>query len=94
MVLGYPCGRNYQISNSDILEAKRRINNDFIFIGLTEESETSYLLFKAMFSDGFLPSDYEVSRVRVNVKRHTEIDHNKLACDLIDNNWTDSSEFE
>jgi hypothetical protein len=48
MVLGYDCGTPIHFSDREIEEAKRRIEFDLLFFGLSEESEATANLFYAM----------------------------------------------
>lgn len=45
MMLGYDCGVDIILTNKDLNEAKRRLQYDMAFFGITEESEASAKLF-------------------------------------------------
>lgn len=51
MVLGKRCGENITLTPADLVEAKRRVENDMYFVGLSEEPEASASLFLAEHSD-------------------------------------------
>jgi hypothetical protein len=49
MVLGIECGKPVALQEADIIEAKRRIREDFHFFGLMEEAEATAHLYRAMY---------------------------------------------
>jgi len=49
MILGRECGEVTSFKEGDLREAKRRLREDMLFVGLTEESNASAQLFMAMF---------------------------------------------
>jgi hypothetical protein len=62
MVLGYHCGNNIPtFTKEEMSDARSRVQNDFAFIGITEEPEASYLLFLAMFGPGHVADHPELA---------------------------------
>lgn len=52
MVMGVDCGAPQLMHRPDLDQAKLRLNTDFAFIGLTEESQATFELFLKMFGGG------------------------------------------
>ena len=52
MVMGVDCGAPQLMHRPDLDQAKRRLNTDFAFIGLLEESRATFELFLKMFGGG------------------------------------------
>jgi hypothetical protein len=97
MVLGYWCGFPYEIVPSDMLIVKKRLINDFAFIGISEDSKASAALFWAMLgspknhsSSAHLP---QINHVRENSRHTKEIDE-KLRKDLSVFLWRDQYDEE
>eukprot|EP00602_Paraphysomonas_sp_CaronLab_P010339 CAMPEP_0185023208 /NCGR_PEP_ID=MMETSP1103-20130426/5899_1 /TAXON_ID=36769 /ORGANISM="Paraphysomonas bandaiensis, Strain Caron Lab Isolate" /LENGTH=122 /DNA_ID=CAMNT_0027555685 /DNA_START=378 /DNA_END=742 /DNA_ORIENTATION=- len=89
MVMGYKCGEDILFTEEDLEEVKRRIANDFAFIGLTEESKATYELFQAMFGVQHLPSPLPYAMMyRKNSASSIELVGN-LTRQLRNLGWTD-----
>ena len=90
MVLGHPCMTPYVLIKSDIAVAKERLRG-FSFIGLTEDSVATALLFTKMYGEGRKNSSVtndDASHRRVN-RLNDHATHEKLVQDLQINNWVD-----
>jgi hypothetical protein len=49
MIVGQPCAAFYNVSLADVVEAKRRITEDFAFVGIVDYWEESVCLFHRMY---------------------------------------------
>lgn len=105
MLLGHTCGSDIQLHEADLIEAKRRINEDLYFFGLTEEPLASANLFLAMhhdqganpnrtnvFDKSFNPP-FNFRTGRVNSK-HSHNNHEKLLSELNEAGWSDRFDEE
>lgn len=95
MVLGHPCGGDVALHQSDIIEAIRRIRQDFKFVGLTEEPNASARLYLAMYVDEVIANnntidiDYLLNRSN---RKNTKISNatiNSLTDVLKEQKWSD-----
>jgi hypothetical protein len=90
MVLGYTCGQPIELSEVHMAEARRRLEEDFVFIGLTEEPRATQDLFLATFNIRLMEPLPVIPNIRSfygesnSKKRHIE-----LKDQLIRGNWSD-----
>ena len=90
MVLGFTCGQPIDISEAHMVEARRRLTKDFIFIGLTEEPRATQDLFLATFNIRLMEPIPVIPNIRSfygesnNKKKHAE-----LRRQLMRSNWSD-----
>lgn len=90
MVLGHNCGTEFTITDALLAEAKRRVEHDLAFVGLTEEAAASAKLFYAMYGAG-----RSEPKVQPYTKMYREnLNHSKLIrTQLLDvlkaQNWSD-----
>jgi hypothetical protein len=91
IVMGHFCQRKVTFGPDEVEEAKRRLRDDFLFVGLTEEPSASADLFVAMFGRGSLPLDFTQTKTRVN-GRHSSSAHKKHQCELTRNGWYDEAD--
>lgn len=93
MVLGHNCGTEVHISGELLVEAKRRVEHDFAFVGLTEEAAASAKLFYAMHGEG--KSEPKVKpytkMYRANLN-HSKQTRSHLLEVLKEQNWSDPPE--
>ena len=75
MVLGYACAKEIPLSVEDLEEAKRRINYDFLFIGLTEFPLQTEQLYRSMFPTETI----EIEAFKPRRKVRQNFDHNRLS---------------
>ena len=64
MVLGVPCAAPLQLNASLLAEAVRRLTSDFLFVGLTEEWDTSVCLFHATLGGEAVAAEFLNARPR------------------------------
>lgn len=98
MVLGYRCGEAVDLTPSDMVEAKRRIEHEFLFIGISGEEEAAARLFYVMHgfnsSEPFLtPALHHYNRNPYNPKN---INQQQISAkeDLLAYNWNDKHDME
>eukprot|EP00051_Salpingoeca_urceolata_P007793 m.100609 g.100609 ORF g.100609 m.100609 type:complete len:352 (-) comp15408_c0_seq3:115-1170(-) len=65
MILGYLCATVVSISAAELEEAKRRVREDFAFVGLQEYWNESVCLFHRMFGGTLLDNAFQNSRSHV-----------------------------
>lgn len=92
MVLGRYCASQYDLTHKDAREAKRRLREDFAFVGLTERWFDSVKLLYAMFGDA--PSECEVKlsyrKIRSNIYEKFKKDEHKLVIETLKRHrWVD-----
>lgn len=96
MVMRQECGTPVNMSSADVTEAKRRIKNDFKFIGITEESRATAELFYKMFGkigNQVPPHDFQNRMYRQNTQ-HTVEKNSELLHILRSHNWHDDADTE
>jgi hypothetical protein len=78
------------LTEKSLRVAIKRLHEEFIFIGLTEEALATEKLFLAMFQMS-LPAGYEFPQKLKYRKNslHTKSSHAFLSKNLTDSNWTD-----
>lgn len=92
MILGMPCGADPEppLMQKDLDEAKRRVREDFLFVGLTEEADATEKLFLAMFNGNMkLEQSFATVFHRKN-KKTTQEDQLKLEYNLTSTGWKDN----
>ena len=72
MVLGKTCSSVYSLSAADLEEAKRIVENEFLFVGLTDEYDRSICLFHAMLGGVVRPNEFLNSRRSDRLRGGTE----------------------
>ena len=90
MVLGYHCGSDIAVTAPMIAEAKRRLREEFLFIGLTEEPHATLHLFHTIFGGMNVGIN---SQIRRNTQ-HTVEKHDQLVEVLQQHNWSDGADEE
>lgn len=99
MLLGIDCGVDMRLTTKHMDEALRRLHYDTAFFGLTEESEASASLFKAMFTPNVVSGEHNARNLsslpdtfkmlpRKN-EVHTEELNAKLRAMLEESKWKD-----
>jgi hypothetical protein len=94
MVLGYDCGTDIEIKGHGMTEALRRIREDFLFFGLTEEPEATAELFRLTVGgwgydkDGMTLPSPSVWGSRIN-SEHNKSSHDFLSRELTEGHWKD-----
>jgi hypothetical protein len=100
MVLGKDCGEITELTDMHLEEAKRRLQYDMAFVGITEDSKATADLFLAMYPNNLLSTttlsllnnSYRL-RPRKN-KDHTNKVNEQLRFTLTSNNWIDRFDGE
>lgn len=93
MVLGHNCGTEFPISDALLAEAKRRVEFDFAFVGLTEEAAASAKLFYAMHGAGRPePKAQPHAKIYRANKNHSKLTRTKLLEVLREQKWSDPPE--
>ena len=79
MVMGYHCGEDVRgFSKSELDIAYHRLHHEFAFVGLTEEPEATYNLFRSMFGEGhLLDKPHMLPPHRMNYRKNEQ--HNDWA---------------
>lgn len=90
MVLGYHCGSNVVITATMIAEAKRRLREEFLFVGLTEEPQATLHLFHAIFGGMNVGIN---DKIRRNTGHTVEV-HDQLVEILRQHHWSDTPDEE
>lgn len=93
MVLGHNCGTEVTITGELLAEAKRRVEHDFAFVGLTEESAASADLFYAMYGAGKPePKVQPHTKMYRENTNHSKMTRTRLLEVLREQNWSDPPE--
>lgn len=97
MMLGYACGEDLQrqLTVDDEAEAKRRLHEDILVFGLTEDYQASFALFDATLADYLQlapelthPVQTTTKRIRKNAQNDA-VTNSRLRFQLEDNGWSD-----
>jgi len=67
MVLGKTCASSYRLRPRDLVEAKRIVRDEFLFVGLTDQFDRSVCLFHAMLGGTVQTNEF------VNMRRTTKV---------------------
>ncbi len=79
LILGIECGKMYVITMDDIIEAKRRLSEEFAFVGIQSQWNNSIILFHSMLGGKLY--EEELLKLRSNKKQKL---HQALVRELAD----------
>jgi len=78
-VLGVPCAAPFALNASLLAEAARRLRDDFLFVGLTEDFDASVCLFHARLGGTTLPVAAQFLNGRPRARPHHSFAPNRSA---------------